>query len=111
MADVLKCFPFVHLLSSSRAKPAGNNNDTGGVEESDLEKMKQVNIFMPLLGVYRCKSASKCSKLEFVMKVVQFLVIFVTFEISYILENRLESYRTVFLSGVKMVKSSYSEHL
>ncbi|TWW77561.1 Vasodilator-stimulated phosphoprotein [Takifugu flavidus] len=27
--------------SMVRAKPAGNNNDTGGVEESDLEKMKQ----------------------------------------------------------------------
>lgn len=39
------------------------------------------------------------------MKVVQFLVIFVTFEISYILKNALESYRTVFLSGVK---SSYN---
>lgn len=45
------------------------------------------------------------------MKVVQFLVIFVTFEISYILENALESYRTVFLSGVQMVKSSCSKHL
>lgn len=64
MADVLKCFPFVHLLSYSRAKPAGNN-DMGGVEESDLEKMKQVNIFMPLLAVNGYKSASKCSKLEF----------------------------------------------
>lgn len=111
MAGVLKCFPFVHFLSS-RAKPTGNNNDTGGVEESDLEKMKQVNIFMPHLGENGCKSASKRSKLEFFfMKVVQFLVICVTFEIGYILENRLYRYRRVFLSGVKMVKSSYSKVL
>uniref|UniRef100_H3D2E8 Vasodilator-stimulated phosphoprotein n=1 Tax=Tetraodon nigroviridis TaxID=99883 RepID=H3D2E8_TETNG len=29
------------LLCSRRAKPAGGGNDTGGAEESDLEKMKQ----------------------------------------------------------------------
>lgn len=111
MADVLKCFPFVHLLSSSRAKPAGNNNDTGGVEESDLEKMKQVKIFMPLLGVNGCKSASKCSKLEFFLWRWSSLWVFLLHLKLVSLENALESYRTVFLSGVKMVKSSYSKHL
>lgn len=39
VADALNC-----SLSSYRAKPAGNSNDTGGAEESDLEKMKQVNV-------------------------------------------------------------------
>lgn len=37
-----------HSLSSYRAKPATNSNDTGGAEESDLEKMKQVNVFTAL---------------------------------------------------------------
>lgn len=44
MADVLTCFPFFRLLSPRRAKPAGNSNDTGGAEDSDLEKMKQVSV-------------------------------------------------------------------
>jgi len=30
-------------LSSYRAKGASNNNDAGGSDDSDLEKMKQVN--------------------------------------------------------------------
>lgn len=37
---------FVCLLSSYRPKPAGgnsNSNDAGGADDSDLEKMKQVN--------------------------------------------------------------------
>lgn len=34
---------FVCFLSSHRAKPAGNSNDAGGMDDSDLEKMKQVN--------------------------------------------------------------------
>lgn len=33
---------FVLFVCFLRAKSAGNSNDTGGTEESDLEKMKQV---------------------------------------------------------------------
>lgn len=45
------------------------------------------------------------------MKVEQFLGFFLLHLKLVSLENALESYRTVFLSGVKMVKSSYSKHL
>lgn len=37
---------FVSFLSSHRAKPAANSNDAGGMDESDLEKMKQVIIYL-----------------------------------------------------------------
>lgn len=37
---------FVSLLSSHRPKPAANSNDAGGMDESDLEKMKQVIMYL-----------------------------------------------------------------
>lgn len=55
---MLKWFPFVRLLSPRRAKPAGNSNDTGG-EESDLEKMKQVNVLTSLLRATEVQQASR----------------------------------------------------
>lgn len=58
MADTLQCFPFVRLLSPRRAKPAGNSNDTGGVEESDLDKMKQVRVFASLLTCLNAATAT-----------------------------------------------------
>ena len=58
VADMLKWFPFVRLLSPRRAKPAGNSNDTGG-EESDLEKMKQVNVLTSLLRATEVQQASR----------------------------------------------------
>lgn len=43
MKNRCEVFVFVCVLSSHRAKGAANNNDAGGADDSDLEKMKQVN--------------------------------------------------------------------
>lgn len=43
------------FLSSHRAKPAANNNDAGGMDESELEKMKQVIFFFWFLDLKKKK--------------------------------------------------------
>ncbi len=48
---------FVCFLSSHRAKPAGNSNDAGGMDDSDLEKMKQVNFSSAQQHQFLTKSA------------------------------------------------------
>ncbi len=52
-------FSCICLLSSSRAKAAGNSNDAGaGADESDLEKMKQVNFS----SAQQHQSLTKCAE-------------------------------------------------
>lgn len=45
------------FLCSYRAKPAGNSNDAGGMDDTDLEKMKQVNVFSAQEHKFLTKSA------------------------------------------------------